>query len=249
MSVTGDMNVPPEPPVVREMVTPKLVIGICIVAIGVILALDRLGLANVTQILRFWPVGIIAVGAVIFLQSRELSGRVNGVFVAAIGTYILLYVLHIVRIRFWELFWPFVLIMIGNSLIMQALRPRLSGRKATDTGDRVSLIAILSSVKRASHASRFRGGEISAFMGGGQLDLRQANMAPGEEATIDVFMMMSGLELFVPPNWIVSTPILPIMGGVEDKRLPPIDPQPRTTEPPRLLIRGFLMMAGIEIKS
>jgi hypothetical protein len=88
-------------------------------------------------------------------------------------------------------------------------------------------------------------------MGGTTLDLRQAVIPPGEEAVIDVVALMGGCEIAVPASWTVATPIVPVMGGVEDKRLPPL-PVPHDSgapPPPRLVIRGFLMMGGIQIKS
>ena len=69
--------------------------------------------------------------------------------------------------------------------------------------------------------SPFRGGEMTAFMGGCELDLRQAEMAPGEDATIDVFAVMGGHEIRVPETWAVVTKAVPIMGGVEDRTRPP----------------------------
>jgi hypothetical protein len=58
--------------------------------------------------------------------------------------------------------------------------------------------------------------------------------------------MMGGCEIIVPPSWEVATPIVPVMGGVEDKRVGVI----ATTGPaPRLVLRGLLMMGGIVIRS
>jgi hypothetical protein len=99
-------------------------------------------------------------------------------------------------------------------------------------------------------SQRFRGGEITAFMGGGQIDLRQATIPPGEEAVIDVFSVLGGCEILVPPSWTVATPIVPVMGGVEDKRFAPLPGTVDTSRPaPRLVLRGLLVLGAIEIKS
>ena len=81
---------------------------------------------------------------------------------------------------------------------------------------------MLSGVKRTSTVARFRGGEITLFMGGGHIDLRQATIPRGEEAVLDIFGVMGGCEIAVPESWTIATPIVPVMGGVEDKRLPPL---------------------------
>lgn len=114
------------------------------------------------------------------------------------------------------------------------------------------MFAVWSSVRRATAASPFRGGDITAIMGGGQLDLRLATIPPGEEAILDIVAVMGGVEIIVPSNWEVSTPILPFMGGVEDKRFPPLQTDPNAVRRElggRLVLRGLVMMGGVHIKS
>src|SRR5215470_7650458 len=101
------------------LLTPRLFVGLAIALFGVVLVLDRLNLAVAGQLLQFWPVVIIAVGALLFAQSRQVGGGANGVIVMIIGSWVLLNSLGIVRVRFWELFWPMVLIGIGLVLVMQ----------------------------------------------------------------------------------------------------------------------------------
>jgi hypothetical protein len=61
----------------------------------------------------------------------------------------------------------------------------------------------------------FRHADLTAVMGGIELDLRQAGTGGGE-AVIDVFVMWGGIEITVPPDWAVSNQVVPIMGGAED---------------------------------
>jgi hypothetical protein len=115
----------------------------------------------------------------------------------------------------------------------------------------MTIFAVLGGAKRSSLSTRFRGGEVTAFMGGFQIDLRQATIPPGEEAVLDIFTVMGGGEVVVPPSWTVATPIVPVMGGIDDKRIAPL---PGTVDTggrpaPRLVLRGLLLMGGIEIKS
>jgi len=42
-------------------------------------------------------------------------------------------------------------------------------------------------------------------------------MSSGELAVIDVFVIMGGVNIFVPPNWTVSQEVVPLLGGVHDK--------------------------------
>jgi predicted membrane protein len=168
-----------------------------------------------------------------------------------IGAWLLLNTLGLLRVRLWEMFWPLVLIGIGTVLVMQATRRRTRQVTGADADATLTIFAMLSGVKRTSTAQRFRGGEITAVMGGAFIDLRQATIPPGEEAVLDIFTMMGGCEIVVPPSWTVVTPIVPIMGGIDDKRLPMLPgTENMSGKPaPRLVLRGLLLMGGIEIKS
>ena len=235
----------------RLALTPRLLVGLAIALFGVVLVLDRFDLAVASQVLRFWPTVVIAVGALIFVRSRQVGGGVNGLVVVAIGGWLLLNSLGIVRVSVWQLFWPMILIAIGTVLVVQAVRHRGDGAPGADTDDTLTIFAVLSGVKRTSTAARFRGGEVTLFMGGGHIDLRQATIPRGEEAVLDIFGVMGGCEISVPDSWTIATPIVPVMGGVEDKRLPPLPTADGGggLAPPRLVLRGMVLMGGIVIKS
>jgi hypothetical protein len=234
-------------------VTPRLIIGIGLALFGLLLTLDRLGLVEARYALRFWPVIVIAIGV---LQYRNPPGphrgarSTNGLIWIVIGSWLLLNSLRIVRVGIWDLFWPFVLIAVGVSLVMQTLRRSDPALAAGGVEERLSVFAIMSGGKRTI-VGPFRGGEVTGFMGGSQIDLRQATMAPGEVARLEVFAVMSGCELIIPSSWIVTTPALVLLGGIEDRRLPAIPEAtsaPRTP-PPQLILSGFIMMGGISIKN
>lgn len=235
-----------------SLMTPRLIVGVAIALFGGVLALDRLNLVMADQVLRWWPAVIVAVGALIYGQSRHVGSGVNGIIVMLIGGWLLLNTLEILEVRFWEMFWPVVLICIGSVLVMQALRHRRREAAGIDADDSVTAFAVLSGVKRTSMATRFRGGELTCFMGGAHIDLRQATIPPGEEAVLDIFAVMGGCEIVVPPSWTVATPIVPVMGGIDDKRLAPLPGSGDALggrPAPRLVLRGVLLMGAIEIKS
>jgi hypothetical protein len=97
-------------------------------------------------------------------------------------------------------------------------------------------------VTRGNNSRAFRAAHLLAFMGGCEIDLRRA--AINGEAIIDVFAMWGGIEIRVPEDWTVSSQVVPLMGGVEDKTRPP---QGATAH--RLTLRGLAFMGGIEIRN
>jgi predicted membrane protein len=233
------------------LMTPRLIVGAAIALFGVVLVLDRLNLIVADQVLRWWPAVIVAFGALIYTQSRRFGGGVNGIIVMLIGGWLLLNSTGIMRVRFWDMFWPLVLIGIGSMLVMQALGRRTRQTSSADADDTLAVFVVMSGVKRVITSSRFRGGELTALMGGAQIDLRRATIPPGEEAVLDLFVVMGGGEIIVPPSWTVITPLVPVMGGIEDKRLPPLPGPENSGSPPapRLVLRGLLLMGGFEIKN
>lgn len=217
--------------------------------VGLLLTADRLGLFALTGVLRFWPVVVIAIGIAYLVQkSSTPQGRFWGSVWLILGVWLLLNSLGVIRVGIGEVFWPFVLIFIGVKLVTHAMRHEVNPEGGG--AGQASLFAVMGESKRITNDNPFKGGQMSAFMGGCQLDLRQAVIPAGGEATIDVFSIMGGLEIWVPSHWTVVSHIVPVMGSVDDKRLPAPPPQTPVTEtPPRLLMRGQIVMSGLTIKN
>ena len=81
----------------------------------------------------------------------------------------------------WDYVWPVALILIGSSLVWRGFRSGL-GRGADggkDPGTRMSAFAVLGGVERRYTSQEFRGGDVTAIMGGCELDFRHAAPAPG----------------------------------------------------------------------
>jgi hypothetical protein len=230
-------------------VTPPLIFGLLLMLLGSLLTLDRFDVIDAGGLLRFWPIVPIGAGALLLTQRRDAGGRFWGGFWLLVGIWLLLRTLGIVRVGLFEMLLPTLLLLVGFRLIVHAIRPDASD--AVEQQGDASLVAILSESKRTSLDNPFRGGNMTAFMGGCQFDLRQAAIPPGGTAVIDVYGLMSGHEIWVPPGWTVETNVVPIMAGVEDKRLPVVPQgQPSSLEPaPRLLLRGYIVMSGLTIKS
>jgi hypothetical protein len=258
-------------------VTPQLVIGAFVVLLGIVLLLDRLQIAEARHLRLIWPMVLIAVGGSMLVQRSDQSGRFWGSVWTLVGVWMLLNMLGWIQVTFWQLIAPLVLIAIGTSVVMHAMRrdtsrwarPSRPSRPASpglhpppmpgtprgpeaeplrsEPGGFVTLFTIMGQSKRASSDKPFRGGEMTAFMGGCVLDLRQATIPPGEVAVVNLLAVMAGHEIWVPPGWAVNCEVVPLLGGIDDKRLPPIEPLPDNA--PRLRLKGVVLMSGVVIKT
>jgi hypothetical protein len=84
--------------------------------------------------------------------------------------------------------------------------------------------------------------EISAVMGGCDLDLRDA-VPTHDPLAIQVFAMWGGIDIRIPPGWIVEIEAWPILGGVVDNTQAPALPSHR------VILRGMAFMGGVEVKN
>jgi predicted membrane protein len=211
--------------------------GVIWMAIGGVLLLNSLRIVRVSMWELFWPAVLIAVGVRLITRTgpsarmRRRRFRDGASFTTGSGA--------------------------AAGFGDQARSTTGLGEPVSpvgDTLDTAGVVAILGGVHRVSAAVPFHGTEATIFMGGAKIDLRSATIAPGGEAVIDLFVVIGGCELVVPPSWVVSAPLIAVMGGIDDKRLAPSqtvvqDATAAAAAPPRLLIRGVVMMGGVTLRS
>jgi len=227
---------------------PRILFGAAVLVIGIIFLLDNLGVVYSWEYLRYWPVLLILLGLVKMFEPTGTPARVFWGVVVLVGLLLLLDRLDILEFRFWDL-WPIVLILVGFAVLRgsrysRAFRqagPQL--KESTEPDPYVRMSAVLGGMAITNTSSDFRGGAVTAIMGGGKIDLRQASIKSGE-ARLDVFAFWGGIELLVPRNWTIVIQASPIMGGIEDKT---DHNQPSTQG--RLVITGSAIMGGVEIKN
>jgi hypothetical protein len=135
---------------------------------------------------------------------------------------------------------PSVAIIIVALIVFFAINGRDSSASNRNTGT-FSSTAVLSGVKHTSGSEAFRGGDASAWLGGVELDFRDATME-GSEATVEVTAVMGGIDIRVPRNWTVVNHVTPILGGVDDHTHP-------SDSNKRLVIEGTVVMGGLDIKN
>jgi hypothetical protein len=230
------------PQIARMM--PRLLIGLGILTVGLLWTLDNLRLIDADRITQYWPVVIILIGVAKFFDPT--SSNVAATVIALIGVALLLDTLD-----YWDFdpgdFFPLLIAFIGAKLVMDVFRRRSARRSGNADPDAVvHAFAFMSGVGKRSVSRDYRGGDANAIMGGVELDLREAQIAPGHEAVLDAFAFWGGVEIKVPPTWRVVSQVMPLMGAYEDTTA---STAATATGGPTLVVRGLAVMGGIEIKN
>lgn len=220
-------------------ITPQLILGLTIVFVGTLFLFDNLGYIHAASYWNYWPVFIIVMGISKFFESGGPLGKLFGFALAAFGTLLLLDNMSLTHIDFWK-YWPLLLIVAGVGVIWQVFAGT-SSRSQLEAD--VRGIAVLGGFKRGSGSQDFRAGELTAILGGCEIDLRDASIQNGQ-AIINCFAFWGGIDIKVPEDWNVTVEALPIMGGFEDRTR---HPQGGSTK--QLIIRGIAVMGGVNIKN
>jgi hypothetical protein len=107
-----------------------------------------------------------------------------------------------------------------------------------------TMLAIMGGIERRGSWSMPRRLRLVTFMGGAHLDLREARFPPGP-VDIEIFSMMGGTEIIVPPGLAVETHGSAIMGGFQEVNRAPVHPD---ADAPLLRVHGFVIMGGVDIR-
>ena len=89
----------------------QVVIGMIVVALGVLFTLDNLHILRARDYLQLWPVAFIAVGVAQLAQARTSGRRLAGVLWILLGASLVANRLGWLDVHFWE-YWPLLLVVI-----------------------------------------------------------------------------------------------------------------------------------------
>jgi predicted membrane protein len=109
--------------------------------------------------------------------------------------------------------------------------------------DFIDATTVFGGIHKTIVSKDFKGGDITIFMGGSEINMAQADI--NGTVVIDITQIMGGTKLIVPAHWEIRSNITSVFGNVEDKRQ-----QDRVTNPEKILIiDGTSVFGGIEIKN
>lgn len=245
----------------RSYFNTRIVIGLLIIAAGILLLLKSLGIGTDYNVGDFWPVILIVIGLGKILQPKEYRQLYWGLVITAIGTLFLLN--NLAYIHFWfDDLWPILLILLGIEILRCGFFKHkinltccfhgkgkhhfkswkgISNSNNVDN-DYMDISVILGGGEYKFTNKQLKGGSVSVILGGCDLDFRNAEMEK-EEMVLEASTILGGIDLRVPTHWQVVMQGGPILGALEDNTTKPENPAKK------LIIKGSAVMGAVEVNN
>jgi len=238
-------------------------LGVLLVSLGVLFLLDNLGLIEIRNLIRtYWPLLFVAWGAARLLFGRGDEQLLGGCAVVGGGVLLGNQLLGW-GVDVWRLLWPLFLIAFGIQILAHARWPhRRPGAAGVPTSGAAAIdaegvdqqsdpivdesatfreSAVMASVERKNISQGLRAGQVTAFMGAAEIDLRECRMA-SDEVHVDVSVMMGEVVFRVPRDWSVDSRVSAVAANFEDKSDAPVEASSK-----RFVVRGSAFMGNVEI--
>ena len=241
----------------NRITSTQFVIGLVIIAVGVLFLLDTVGLFNTGDIFQWIPSLFILLG--IWLLVKNRFRRVAGpLIMILIAVFVQLLVLDV---RVGE-FWPLILIAVGIVILIKSFRSRRgrSGDEPEDSPDSVSVFSservvappdqdtinlesVMGSATQTVTSDNFRGGRASTVMGSAHIDLREASIQE-KPAVLDINVVMGEIKLKAPRDWNIRVDDDTVMGDTKDERAPRETEENQTD----VIIKASVVMGALKIE-
>jgi len=227
--------------------------GFILILVGIAWLLNNLEIDIFPEWLIRWQVLLIAIGLAIGVSSRFQNPA--SFILIVIGGIFLARDIFDIPIE-GKAIWPTTLILVGMLIFFTANRKRRNFSQVSynsqvyqtenpnhDSSDFIVERAVFYGSKRNISSNSFKGGDLVIVFGGTELDLTQCQIQ--KEAIMNLVVVFGGLKLTVPNDWVVTSEVVNILAGMEDKR----DKNIPSDTNKKLTLSGTLIFGGIEISN
>lgn len=238
----------------------KVWTGLFLIIVGTLLLANKMN-AGIPDWVFTWPTLVMGIGLLIGIQHRFRT--FIWLIPVTVGVFGLTSELN-PDLHLKDYTVPFIFIMLGVFFIARRNKFHQFGRRReeqwrrvrdrgmqfdydtveTTDGEWLDTTAVFGSTKKVVLSKNFRGGDITCFMGGAEIDLTKADIQG--KVVLDTTAVFGGIKLLVPPHWDVKVQTTAVFGGIEDKR-PVVETKLDTDK--LLILDGAAVFGGIEIRS
>lgn len=240
-------------------------VGIVFLILGVIMLSKTLGV-YIPGWITSWPMWLIAIG--VFTGAKRDFRDPSSYILIIIGV-IFLADKVIPNMDVHDFLWPIGIMALGLYMIIGKKKITNWGNESAPSTDNLSwdkrvgpdnepiaqgtsvddyfdIVSIFGGVKKNIVSKNFLGGEIVAIMGGAEINLSQADIV-SPRVELELTQIFGGTKIIIPPHWKVSSDLVAVFGGIEDKR--PFMSNVTLSEEKHLIIKGTSIFGGIDIRS
>lgn len=218
--------------------------GLVLIALGIIFGLNAVGLTNINIFFRGWWTLFIIIPS--FIELIKGNSRMWSFIWLVIGIVLLLCAQKILSFSLiGKLIFPFILVMIGISIIFKDTLNKKVADKIRDLnsnkGNFEEYCATFGEQKADLSGQEFNGANLDAVFGSVELDISKAIIK--KDQVINASAIFGGIEIRVPTGVNIKVKSTPIFGGVDNKLK--ID---YNESLPTIYINGVALFGGVEIK-
>lgn len=217
----------------------RVIWGILLVAAGVLLGLNILGVTDVDVFFDgWWTLFLIIPCGVGIFTGRSKSANLFGFL---LGVFLLLNAWNILEFSLvCKLIFPLLVVIWGLKLVFGGFRRVKVRVIPAEVPEGSEICAVFSACSVDYSGKEFTGAELTAVFGGLKCDLRNAVIP--KDCTVKVSALFGGITLLVPENVNVQNDTHSLFGGVSCKKTRN-DPAQVT-----LCITGGSMFGGVDVK-
>ncbi|HHX20059.1 MAG TPA: cell wall-active antibiotics response protein [Clostridiaceae bacterium] len=226
----------------------RILWGVALVALGVIFAINALGIVDINIFFSgWWTLFIIVPSFIGLLSRRDKVGNLIGLL---IGVALLLYAQGVLKFAsVWQMLIPMILILIGLQLIFKSPFQRRTSQRIRELkyGDYAPVkdAAAFSAHKLNFDGQVFKGAVLDAVFGSIMCDLRNAIIE--EDCVITASAVFAGIDIKVPDHVHVEIASETFFGGVSDKRSKTTFSGDQAVKPQTLYVEANCVFGGVDI--
>ena len=219
----------------------NLIWGTILIVIGIIIALNSLGLAHINIFFDGWWTLFIIIPSLADIIKRPTKTENYGWL--AFGLVLLLCAQGILKFELiGKLIFPAILIFIGlNILFKDKVGKKVKEKiKTLNEEGLEEYYATFSGQEINKAGEEFKGANLNAIFGGIDLNLQEAKIE--KDILINATAVFGGIDIKVPANVNVKMQSTSIFGGADNK----ITKQ--TENLPTIYVKAFCLFGGADIK-
>lgn len=224
----------------------SIIWGIVLVAVGVILGGNAVGLFSINVFFDgWWTLFIIVPCTIGLITDKDKTGSLIGLLV---GVLLLLASQKVIDFDLlFKLIVPIIIVIIGLSLIFKnfignEINKNIKELNEKNNNNSDGYCATFSSQNVKLDKEQFKGTNVNAVFGSVRLDLRDAIIKG--DVVINASAIFGGVDIIVPDDVVVQVKSNSIFGGVDNKTKSKKDEKKKNT----IYVNATCLFGGVDIK-